>query len=116
MTSELRELTDKVVKFREERNWEQFHTLKNIVLSLFIEAGELAEHFQWREGDELRSYLKENRHGVEEELADVLYWLLLLAHDLEIDLPEAFQNKMKKNSEKYPIEKAYGRSSKYTEL
>ena len=114
--SSIRELTASVVKFRDDRDWAQFHTPKDVVLSLMLEAGELAEHMQWKNGDELQKHLEEKREDVAEELSDVLYWTLLLAHDLKIDLSAAFQKKLAKNDEKYPVEKSFGNSAKYTEL
>lgn len=112
----LSELLARILAFREERDWARFHTPKDVALSLVLEAGEVLEWMQWRGGDELAAHLKANRDGVGEELSDVLYWTLLLAHDLDIDLADAFRRKMERNAEKYPVEKARGRHAKYTEL
>jgi NTP pyrophosphatase (non-canonical NTP hydrolase) len=81
-----------------------------------LEVAELIEIVQWRNGAELQNHLKANRDHVGQELSDILGWVLLLAHDLEIDLPAAFEQKMKHNAEKYPVEKAKGIAKKYTEL
>ncbi len=112
---ELTNLTNLVVKFRDARDWKQFHNPKDTSLSLVLEAAELMEHFQWKNAEEIEAYLKTNKDDVAEELADVLYWVLLIGHDLNIDIPKAFKAKLKKNDEKYPVEKSKGRHSKYTE-
>ena len=109
-------LTDRVVAFRDAREWSQFHGLKDEVLSLLIEAGELAEHFRWLEEPALRAKLASTPDGVADELADVLYWTLLLAHDLGIDLEDAFERKMLQNERKYPVDVSRGRSNKYDDL
>jgi dCTP diphosphatase len=112
----LSELSAIAVKFRSERDWQQFHNPKDVALSMSLEVAELIEIMQWRNGPELQSHLKANRDHVGQELSDILGWVLLLAHDLEIDLPTAFVEKMKQNAEKYPVEKAKGIAKKYTEL
>lgn len=112
----LRALTELVLQFRRERDWEQFHNAKDMAVSLSLEAAELLELTQWRNGDVLDAYLAERRDAVGHELADVLYWTLLLAHDLDIDLGAAFAQKMEINEVKYPIDRARGSSKKYTEL
>jgi NTP pyrophosphatase (non-canonical NTP hydrolase) len=110
------QLTDLVLKFREERDWKQFHNPKDQALSLCLEAAELLELMQWRNGPELDEHLTKNRERLGEELADVLGWVLLLAHDQDIDLSAAFARKIQLNREKYPIEKARGVATKYTDL
>ena len=112
----LDELTRLVLEFREERDWKQFHNSKDQALSLVLEAAELLELMQWKNGRELRQYLAKNKHRVSEELADVLGWVLLMAHDLKIELDKAFERKIESNRRKYPIEKARGSAKKYTEL
>jgi NTP pyrophosphatase (non-canonical NTP hydrolase) len=111
----IHELTELVLKFRHDRDWKQFHNPKDMALSLSLEAAELLEWMQWRNGAELDKHLRKNRDRVGDELADVLGWLLLLATDLEIDLAEAFRAKIKLNEAKYPVEKAKGSAKKYTE-
>lgn len=110
------ELQSKVVAFRDARNWKQFHSPKDAALSLLLEAAELAEHFQWKNESESRAHLLTQRKEVGDELADLLYWVLLMSHDFEIDLAEAFRQKMAMNEEKYPVDKAYGNSAKYSAL
>jgi NTP pyrophosphatase (non-canonical NTP hydrolase) len=112
----LGELTRLVLEFRDARDWKQFHNPKDQALSLVLEAAELLELMQWRNGAELHEHLRQTRDRVGEELADVLGWLLLLAHDLEIDLAAAFSRKIELNSRKYPVDKAKGSPRKYTEL
>lgn len=101
---------------RDARDWRQFHDPKDLMLSLCLEAAELLEHAQWRNGETLKNYLAEHSEEVGEELADVLYWTLLLADDLGIDLEQAFHRKMDLNEQRYPVDKARGRSTKYTKL
>ncbi len=109
-------LTNRVVAFRDARDWAQFHGVKDQVLSLVIEAGELAEHFRWHQDDALRAKVVAAPEPVADELADVLYWTLLIAHDLGIDLEAAFERKMLQNERKYPVETARGSAAKYDEL
>lgn len=111
---DIEQLIERIRAFRDERDWKQFHNPKDMAISLNLEAAELLEHFQWKNEEELEAYVREKKHEISEELADVLYWLLLIANDCDIDLAEAFEKKMKRNEEKYPIEKAKGRSAKYT--
>jgi len=100
---DLKKLTAEIVKFRDERNWKPFQTPKNCVLGILIEAGELADHFHYLDGDELLEYIEEFKEEIGDELADVLYWVLLTAANLDLDLAEVFQRKMKKNAIKYPV-------------
>jgi NTP pyrophosphatase (non-canonical NTP hydrolase) len=109
-------LSKLVLRFREERDWKQFHNPNDQALSLSLEAAELLELMQWRNGAELEKHLRVNLDRVGEELADVLGWVLLLAHDLEIDLADAFRRKIEHNARKYPVEKSKGSAKKYTEL
>lgn len=112
----LEDLTTKITTFRDARDWKQFHNPKDLALSLVLEAAEVMEHFQWKNEDEITKYLVANKAAVSEELADVLYWVLLMAHDLNIDIGTAVDKKMQKNEEKYPVEKARGKHTKYTDL
>jgi dCTP diphosphatase len=114
-SSSITDLSKLVLKFRADRDWQQFHNPKDMALSLVLEASECLELTQWRNGAELEKYLRANKQRVGEELSDVLGWILLLANDLEIDLPDAFRRKIKHNEEKYPIDKARGSAKKYTE-
>jgi dCTP diphosphatase len=112
----LEDLTAKITAFRDARDWKQFHNPKDLALSLVLESAEVLEHFQWKNEEEVKKYLKVNKNAVGEELADVLYWVLLMAHDLEIDIGVAVDKKMEKNEEKYPVEKAKGKHTKYNKL
>jgi NTP pyrophosphatase (non-canonical NTP hydrolase) len=85
-------------------------------LSLVLEAGEVMEHFQWKNKKEIAKYIKTNKSYIGEELADVLYWVLLMSHDLKINILEALENKIEVNENKYPIEKAKGNHTKYNKL
>ncbi len=114
--SDIKKLTEKIIKFRDERDWKQFHNPKDVALSLVLEAGEVVEHFQWKNKEEIDKYIETNKADIGEELADVLYWVLLMSHDLKIDILDALDKKIKKNEEKYPLEKAKGKHTKYNNL
>ena len=114
--SEIKDLTEKIIEFRDERDWKQFHNPKDVALSLVLEAGEVMEHFQWKSNEEMEKYIKTNKKEIGEELADVLHWILLMSHDLEIDILDALDKKLIKNGKKYPVKKAKGNAKKYTEL
>lgn len=101
-----------ILEFREKRDWKQFHSPKNIALSLVLEASEVLEIFQWSKNNDLPNGKKAQ---IKEELADVYYWLLLLSYDINIDLEKALSDKMGKNAEKYPADLVKGSSKKYTE-
>jgi dCTP diphosphatase len=81
-----------------------------------LEAGEVAEHFQWKSKEEMEEYVKTHKEEIGEELSDCLYWVLLLSHDLGIDIIQAFQRKMEINKKKYPVDKAKGKHTKYNKL
>jgi dCTP diphosphatase len=106
----------KIARFISDRDWSQFHNPKDLALSLTLEATEVLEHFQWKDEKEVAVYLRKNKAAVGEELADVLYWVLLLSSNLDIDLEKAFAEKMAQNEKKYPIAKAKGKATKYTKL
>lgn len=112
----INELTKKIVSFRDAREWKQFHNPKDVALSLLLEAAELLEHFQWKSKEEMEKYVKVSKQEIGEELADVLYWVLLMSHDLNIDILDALAKKIRKNEIKYPIKKAKGKHTKYTKL
>lgn len=114
--TDLEKLQQQIVAFRDERNWQQFHNPKDVALSLVLEAAELMEHFQWKNDAEIAAHLRANKTDVADELADVFYWVLLIAHDLDIELDEAVARKMKKNAKKYPVAKAKGNHKKYSDL
>ena len=104
----MEELIKKILQFRDERDWKQFHTPENLAKSISIEAAELLENFQWD-----NHY---NLEKVKEELADVLLYCVLMADSLGVDVLTVMEEKLKKNSMKYPVEKAKGNSKKYTEF
>jgi NTP pyrophosphatase (non-canonical NTP hydrolase) len=110
--SDLDTLQKAVVSFRDQRDWKQFHDPKDVAISLSLEASELLERFQWKTSGQAL----ENKGAIEAELADVLYWVLLLGHDLQIDLASALKTKLAANAKKYPVQKSRGSSKKYTEL
>jgi NTP pyrophosphatase (non-canonical NTP hydrolase) len=114
--SDIQKLTKLITKFRDERDWKQFHNPKDMALSLVLEAAEVMEHFQWKNEAEVENYITANRDKIGEELADVFYWILLISHDLKIDLKDALERKMVISNKKYPVEKARGSHKKYTEL
>ena len=102
-----------VLKFRDDRDWRQFHTPKDLAISLSLEAAELLELFQWS-GTDLEC--PGNRDKLREELADVLSYCILMADVCGLDLDEIMNEKVTKNEAKYPVEKARGSAAKYTEL
>lgn len=116
MAKNVEDLTAKLVQFRDARNWEQFHTPKNLLVALFGEVGELAALLQWKDDEEIRELLGsgEGRRMVEQELADIGSYLLLLAESLGVDLFNAIEAKISANEERYPIDKSFGKSDKYT--
>jgi NTP pyrophosphatase (non-canonical NTP hydrolase) len=114
--SDLEEFQRRIVAFRDARDWKQFHNPKDMAISLVLEASEVIELFQWKTPEEIQKDLKENKDNLAEELADVLYWVLLMSHDLDIDLADVFVKKMQKNEEKYAVDKSKGNHKKYTEL
>ncbi len=112
----LTELRDRLRQFADERDWEQFHSPKNLAIALSVEASELLEHFQWLTDAESARLDATQLARVREELADVLLYLIRLADRLDVDLLAAARDKIALNAEKYPVEKARGSSRKYTEL
>jgi dCTP diphosphatase len=115
MTTSLPDLAKLLLHFRDERDWKQFHNPKDQALSLVLEAAELMEIMQWKNGAELDEHLKQNREQLSDELADVLGWVMLIAADQGIDLAEAFHRKLAKNHAKYPADQVRGSAKKYTE-
>lgn len=114
--SDVKSLTKRIIKFRNARDWKQFHNPKDVALSMVLEAGEVMEHFQWKNKEEMEKYIVTNKEDIGEELADVLYWVLLMSNDLKIDVLKALEKKIKKNEKKYPVEKAKGKYTKYNKL
>jgi len=118
MDTNFQQLTDRLVEFRDARDWRQFHGLKNLMLSLNLEAAELLELAQWRDDAEIDDSVRdpEFRARLGEECADVLLYLLLICERTGIDLAAAADAKITRNGEKYPVEKSRGNCRKYTEL
>lgn len=112
----IQELTQNIVDFRDERDWKQFHNPKDSAISLVLEATEILEHFQWKNGEEITKHIDAHRDEIADELADVFNWILLMSHDLGIDIVEAQARKIASSHAKYPVEKAKGNYTKYTEL
>jgi len=108
--SDIITLQKEALAFRDERDWAQFHNAKDLAVGLSIESSELLECFLWKDAKAADS------SKIKEEIADVLIYTLLLAHEAKIDLPEAVREKLKRNSEKYPVDKSKGRSDKYDKL
>ncbi|MEE1117837.1 nucleotide pyrophosphohydrolase [Methanosphaera sp.] len=104
----MEEVIERIIKFRDDRDWKQFQTLENLAKSISIESAELLENFQWDNDYDIKH--------VEEELADVLIYSYLMAITMNVDVKEIMLKKIEKNEEKYPIEKSKGKSTKYTEL
>lgn len=115
-TTTLQTLKDFMVAFGDERDWGQFHTPKNLSMALAAEAAELMELFMWIESRASSEELEKNRVDVEHEVADILSNLLLFCGRHNIDITAAFERKMKINALKYPVNKAKGKSTKYTAL
>jgi len=105
----LASLTKKVLKFRDDRNWAQFHTGKDVAMDLCVEAAEVLELFLWKQDDNVKM------EKLQDEMGDVLYALLLLADHYRVDLAKALTDKIKKNEEKYPVEKFRNSNRKYND-
>ncbi len=108
--TDIQSLIDELVKFRNERDWDQFHNPKDLALAINVEAGELLELYLWKDAADA------NMEKVKEELADILAFSLLLANKYGLDVKEIVLDKIKKNGEKYPVDKAKGTAKKYNEL
>jgi NTP pyrophosphatase (non-canonical NTP hydrolase) len=109
-------LRNRLRAFATERDWDQFHSPKNLAVALCIEAAELLQNFQWMPDTQSQALPPEVHARVREEMADVLLYLIRLADKLDLDLPEAAASKIQLNALRYPIEKARGNSKKYTDL
>ena len=113
---DLQELRSRLQRFVDERDWDQFHTPKNLAMALIAEAAELVEHFQWLTPEQSSTLPPQTRSEVELEIADVLLFLLRLCDKLEIDPVQAAHKKLELNAEKYPVDKVRGRATKYDKL
>ena len=112
----IEQLTQRVLRHRDERHWAQFHTPKELAISLCVESAELLSIMQWKSGADLDETVANRREQIQDELADVLHSVLLLASDLKVDPAAALEQKLAKDAAKYPVHKARGRNTKYTEL
>lgn len=110
------DLLSALLIFRSERNWEQFHTTRNLSAALCVEAAELLDHFRWARDSEIESIIDKQRSEIENELADVTILLTYLCHDLGISIENIVTRKLDLNRRKYPVEKAKGISTKYDKL
>lgn len=108
--SDIEELRKAIVRFTQERDWDQFHNGKDLALALSIEAAELNEAFLWKQAEEVKV------EKVKEELADIFNYAILIAEKYDLDIKQIVMDKLKRNAEKYPVEKAYGSAKKYNEL
>jgi dCTP diphosphatase len=113
---DIEDLRDALRQFAKDRDWDQFHSPKNLASALIVEAAELLEHFQWLPSGAQSELTPGRLAAIEEELADVLIYLIRLADKLDVDLVSAARRKLEKNAEKYPVEKARSSSKKYTEF
>lgn len=108
--NDLEELRKAVIQFTQERDWDQFHNGKDLALALSIEASELNEAFLWKKAEDVKI------EKVREELADIINYAILIADKYDLDIKQIVLDKLKRNAEKYPVEKAYGNAKKYDEL
>jgi len=114
--NEIKKITEVIKKFRDQRDWMQFHDPKNMSISIVLEAAELLEHFQWKTKKEAQNYIKNHKEEIADEIADIAAYLFELADNLDIDLIKAMKNKIEKNRKKYPVEKSKGKHTKYNRL
>lgn len=110
------EVVNALLQFRRARDWEQFHSPRNLASALSVEAAELLEHFVWSSDQQIPHIVEEHREAIESEVADIAILLTYLTHDLSIDLEAAVSAKLKANENNYPIEKSRGHNRKYTNL
>lgn len=116
MTDRFSQVAKAALKFRDDRDWRQFHTPKNLASAIAIEAAELQELFLWNQEPRNESVVRQKQKQISQELADVAIFCIYLADAVGIDLISAMEDKIRVNDEKYPVETAKGRSDKYTEL
>ncbi len=112
----LEELKSDVVKFRDNRDWKQFHDPKNLSEAISIEAAELLEHFLWKTIEESRTLEDDRLNGIKEEVSDIVIYSILLSEELDFDILKEAKKKLEQNRKKYPKDKARGLSKKYTDL
>ena len=114
----IHELKELIKQFCEDRDWDQFHGAKELAIALSIEASELLEIFRWKNPQEVEELFKDEikKEHIEDEMADILYFLIRLAQKYDLDLTDSLEKKMEKNNKRYPVEKAKGSNKKYDEL
>jgi NTP pyrophosphatase (non-canonical NTP hydrolase) len=110
---DLSTITEQIIAFRDQRNWKQFHTIKDLLLGLNIEISELQELVLWKNEQEINAIDNEK---IQDEMADIFIFLTYIAAHFDIDLMSAVERKLEKNGKKYPVDKSYGSNKKYTEL
>ncbi len=107
------DLMQTILRFRDERNWKQYHNPKDLAISICLEASELLEHFQWSSWEEA---LKRKKEPIADELADIFIYCMMMADACEEDVDHIIRRKLEKNEKNYPVDKAYGKKDKYTDL
>jgi NTP pyrophosphatase (non-canonical NTP hydrolase) len=112
----LNRLREKILEFRDLRDWKQFHDPKNLAEAISIESAELLENFLWKTSDESRNLLEKQKIAIGEEIADIAIFLTILAHEMELDIEQIVNRKLDLNEEKYPVNKSKGSAAKYTEF
>jgi len=112
----IEQLKTQIKDFTAERNWQQYYSPKNLAMAISIEAAELMEYFRWSDSQESQEILKSKKEDIEDELSDIGITLINFCQTNNIDLSSAMAKKMKKNAQKYPIKKCYGKADKYTDL
>jgi NTP pyrophosphatase (non-canonical NTP hydrolase) len=112
----LEDLARRLRAFREDRDWDRFHTPRNLAVSIAVESGELLEHFQWVDDEAVSEYVDKRRADIAEEIADVAIYLVQLADTLDLSLSDAISTKIELNDQRYPVELARGNAAKHTEL
>ena len=116
MNNDLKSITEKIIRFRDDRDWAQYHDPKNLSQALGIEASELQEIFLWKSSEQSRDLSQDDIERVKEEVADIFIYLTYLCHAFKIDLFEETLNKVRENEIRYPVERAKGSSKKYNKL
>lgn len=114
MNDSIKALVEKIVAFRDARDWKQYHNPKDLAISISLEAAELLEVFQWS-GSNTEADTEKKIDKIKEELADVIIYALLMGNDLGLDISEIVNKKLEENDKKYPVNKAYGKANKYTD-
>ncbi len=112
----VKDLEQEIIDFVTERNWKQFHSPKDLALSLMLEAGELVEIFQWKNDEEQKHIVINKKKDISDEMSDIFYYLILMSKYYDIDLISSLKSKMDENIKKYPLDKSKDKNLKYNEL